>query len=226
MASNVGSKNGRIALAVGGCVLAAVAAWFLLVNPQKSKSEDLDEAIAAVDSKIAVRKAELAQPRARVKVRASDVYRLTKAIPNGTDMAGIMFEVGRVASKHDVDFESITPGAAVPLPGYTVQPVNVVVVGRFADVSSVLREVRTLVRLKKGRLDARGRLLSIDQVQLGQPEGDRKFPFVKAALTLNAFVNGGAAPAPDPSVAEAESGDAVQSTQPSSSGAVAAGATP
>jgi hypothetical protein len=49
---------------------------------------------------------------------------------------------------------------------------------------------------------------------------------VKAALTLNAFVNGGAAPAPDPSVAEAESGDAVQSTQPSSSGTVAAGATP
>jgi hypothetical protein len=226
MPTQLRSKNGRIALAVAGCLVLAVAAWFLLVSPQRSKAADLDEQIAAVDSQIATRKAELAQPRAKVKVRASDVFRLGKAIRDATDMPGIMFEVGRLARLNDVQFESISPGTAVPLTGYTVQPVNVVLVGRFADVSSVLREVRSLVRLRKGRLDARGRLFSVDQVTLGQPEGEKQFPVVKASLTLNAFVNGGAAPVPETSVEEAEASGAIQSTQPSSSGTAAAGATP
>jgi hypothetical protein len=226
MSSQLRSKNGRIVLAVVGCVALAVAAWFLLVGPERSKAADLEEKIASVESQIAVRKAELAEPRARVKVRASDIYRLGKAIPDATDMPGIMFEVGRVARSYGVDFESITPGAALPQSGYTVQPVNVVLVGRFADVSNVLRDVRTLVRLRKGRLDARGRLFSVDQLTLGQPDGERQFPIVKAQLTLNAFVNGGAAPTPGTSVEEAEASGAIQSTQPSSSGTVAAGATP
>jgi hypothetical protein len=226
MQTTLRSKNGRIALAATGSLILAAAAWFLLVSPQRSKAAHLDEQIASVESRIAARKAELAEPRAKVKVRASDVFRLGKAIPDATDMPGIVLEVGRLARSNDVDFESITPGQAVPLTGYTVQPVNVVLVGRFADVSSILREVRTLVTLRKGRLDARGRLFSVDQVTLGAPDGDKKFPVVKATLTLNAFVNGGAAPAPETSVEEAESSGGIQSTNPSSSGTVAAGATP
>mgnify|MGYP000123683950 CR=1 FL=1 len=226
MPSLLRTKNGRVALAVAGSVVAAIAAWFLLVGPQRSKASDLEERIAAVDSQIAVRKAELAQPRAKVKVRASDVFRLSKAIPNVTDMPGIILEVGRVARSHGVELQSLTPATAVPLTGYTVQPVNVVLVGRFADVSAVLKDVRTLVRLRKGRLDARGRLFSVDQVDLGEPSEEGGFPLVQATLMLNAFVNGGAAPAPEPSVADAEAGGAIQSTQPSSSGTVAAGATP
>lgn len=226
MPSLLRTKNGRVALAVAGSVVAAIAAWFLLVGPQRSKASDLEERIAAVDSQIAVRKAELAQPRAKVKVRASDVFRLSKAIPNVTDMSGIILEVGRVARSHGVELQSLTPAAAVPLTGYTVQPVNVVLVGRFADVSAVLKDVRTLVRLRKGRLDARGRLFSVDQVDLGEPSAEGGFPLVQATLMLNAFVNGGAAPAPEPSVADAEAGNTIQSTQPSSSGTVAAGATP
>ena len=88
--------------------------------------------------------------------------------------------------------------------------------GRFTDVSGFLGELRRLVRVHKGRLDARGRIYSATNVDL--TEAEKKFPNVKATVTIESYTF--AAPS------AADAGGAPTSSTPSSSGTVAAGATP
>jgi len=215
MKSRFGSPKGMI-VAGGAAVAVLVAAiWFLAVSPQNSKSTKLDSAIAAEQTKIATRRAELATPSAQVHVRASDLYRLTKAMPDQTDMAGIILALNRLAKAHGLSFDGILPSTPVAQTGYTVQPVSVTVQGRFSAVSGFLRDLRTLVDVRKRQLKATGRLFSVDQFSLGQPDNKLSFPDVKATFTIDAFTFVGGAPA-TPST-----------TTPSApSGTVAAGATP
>ena len=124
MKSRLGSTK-RMIVAGGGAVLILVAAiWFLGVSPQSTKAKNLDSAISAEQTKIAERKAQLATPSAQVHVRASDLYRLTKAMPDQTDMAGIILALNRLAKSHHLSFDGISPSATVAQTGYNVQPVT------------------------------------------------------------------------------------------------------
>ena len=211
------SRNGRIGLGAAGLALVIAAAWFLLISPQRTKASDLDKDIAAAESDLAQRRVAVATPMARVTVKASDTFRLTKALPNATNMAGVLLDVNRIAARNDLDFSSFIPGQGISGTTYLTQPIGLVVQGRFIDISRFVAQLRTLVRVKKGRLDARGRLYSITQVDLNEPDDDRVFPIVKATVTLNAFTF----TAPGTGTVEPS-----QSTTPSSNGTVAAGVTP
>ena len=81
-----------------------------MITPKKNEAKRLDTEIVAVESQIAVRKAELARPKADVKVRAADLFRLSKALPDDTDMAGIILDLDRLARSHGITFRSITTG--------------------------------------------------------------------------------------------------------------------
>ena len=89
--------------------------------------------------------------------------------------------------------------------------------GRFTNVSSFLGELRRLVRVRQGRLDARGRIYSTTNINL--TEAETKFPNVKAAVTIESYTffapTAAGTPATPPT-----------SSTPSSSATVAAGANP
>jgi Tfp pilus assembly protein PilO len=142
-------------------------------------------------------------------------------VPDRADMTGLVLELSQLSKGTGVSFRSVTPSQQVVGLGYNVQPLSVVVQGRFSEVNDFLHRLRKLVTVRKGKLDARGRLFAIDNVALG--EGSKlKFPAVEATITLDAFVYaGGAAPAP---TGTPDGND--NSSTPPSSGAVAAGATP
>jgi Tfp pilus assembly protein PilO len=216
---NAALKNTKVLLAVvlGGVVLVVALAWFALVGPERSKVNKLGDQITSVQTQIDQRKAALSSPKADLHVRASDVYRLTRAMPNATDMSGIIVVLNQVAKGHSLQFESLTPTPQVAQNGFNVQPLNVVVQGRFGDVSGFLGELRKLVRVKKHRLAATGRLFAIDTVSFAAPDNKLSFPNVKATLTIDAFMfAGGAVVTPGQST----------STPSTSSGTVAAGANP
>ena len=82
-------------------------------SPQRSKVGDLKQSVEAAQTELVTRQQALARPSADVKVRASDTYRLTKALPDGADMAGVILDVNRVAKAHSLTFTSIAPAAAV-----------------------------------------------------------------------------------------------------------------
>lgn len=214
MKSRLRSQNGMIAAGAGGVLLLVAAIWFLGVSPQHSKAARLDTDIATVETKIAARRAELATPSAQVHLRASDLYRLTKAMPDQTDMGGIILALNRLAKSHGLTFDGIQPAGPVAQAGYNVQPVTVTLQGRFSAVSGFLRDLRRLVDVHKRALLATGRLFSVDQIGFGQPDNKKSFPDVKATITVDAFMFAGGLPA-------------VPSTNTPSapSGTVAAGAT-
>ena len=210
-------KKAVIALgAVGGVALLA-AAWFLVVTPQKSKAVDLDRQVAAAQSELAQRKVDLAVPSAKLTVKAGDTYRLAKALPDATNMAGMILDLNRLAARHDLAFTSIAPGAPLAATGFTAQPVGVEVQGRFTSVSAFLGELRRLVRVRQGRLDARGRIYSTTNINL--TEAETKFPNVKAAVTIESYTFLAPTAAGTPSTTP-------PSSTPSSSTTVAAGANP
>ncbi len=215
MRSRFRSQNGMIAAGCVSVLLAVAAVWFLAVSPQSSKASRLDSDISAAQTKIAERRAELAAPSAQVHLRASDLYRLTKAMPDQADMAGIILALNRLAKSHGLSFEGIQTVAVVAQTGFSVQPVTVTLQGRFSAVSSFLRDLRRLVDVHKRALRATGRMFSVDQIAFGPPDNKQAFPDVKATITVDAFMFVGGLPA------------VPSTTTPSApSGTVAAGATP
>lgn len=221
MSSLLRSPKGRIgAIAAGGLIL-LLAVWFLLVSPQRAKATQLSADVASAQAQVVERKAALASPSANVTVKPSDLYRLMKALPDETNMSGILLDVNRIAAQNELTFISITPGPQAAGAGYVQQPLAVTVQGRFSNISSFLGDLRTLVSVRAKRLDARGRLYSVSGINITAPESPAKFPVVKAAVTLNAY----AFSAPVPATPSAPT-DPSTSTDTSSNGTVAAGATP
>jgi Tfp pilus assembly protein PilO len=217
------SKAGVVAVAAGTAAVIAAAGWFLLVKPKQGEAKSVDAKIVVVERNIAARRAELARPKAEIRVRPSDLYRLSKALPGSPDIAGVLLEVNRLAGLHGITFKSIESQPPVPGTSYMVHPFQVTLEGRFANVSSFLGDLRKLVRVKKQLLDVRGRLMAVDGLQLSAPD-EKKFPTVKAIVTLDAFAFNGIAP---PAASETTtSTDATTQTSPSTSGTDAAGVTP
>jgi hypothetical protein len=130
-------------------------------------------------------------------------------------MSGIILVLTRLAAAHHLEFDSIQPNALVLQSGFNVQPVAVVIQGRFGDVSAYLGALRKLVRVQRHQLAATGRLFSVDSVEFAAPTSKKTFPNVKASLTIDAFMFAG--------------GVLATPTQPTPStpnGTVAAGANP
>ncbi len=220
MSTLLRSPKGQIGAVVAGGLLLLAAMWFLLVAPQQSKAQALDTQIATSQADLATRRLALVNPSANVTVRPGDLFRLTKALPDGQDMPGILLDVNRLAEKNGLVFQSLTPQAQVVGAGFVEQPLGVIVQGRFSSVSQFLGDLRSLVTVRHGRLDARGRMYSVSHVEIGTPEGVGKFPIVAAKVTVNAYTF--SAPVPNPST----STDQSTTSGPSSNSTTAAGANP
>lgn len=211
------NPRAAVAAGVGALVLVLAAAWLLVVSPKRDEAATLKQDVAAKQVELETRKAELAHPAAGIKVKASDLYRLTKALPDGTDMAGVLLDVNRLAAKNKLSLQGVTPGSPVLETSSVRLPITVIVQGRFSSVSRFLGDVRSLVRVRGHQLDARGRAYSVSQIDLGAAD-EVPFPVVKATITLDAHTFTKPAPAA-PSTTETP-------TTTTSSGTVAAGETP
>jgi hypothetical protein len=206
-------------IAAGVVAFAAVLAvgWFFLVSPKRDEADDLATKVTAAQDELAQKRAELARPSASVRVKADDLYRLQKAMPGQVDQAGVILDLDRIAKQHELTFWELTPGTPVVTTGALQQPFDVVLEGRFTNVSRFLRDIRALVGIKAKRLKVHGRVYAIDKLVLEEPGSDAKFPIVRASLTVNAFSFDGATAAPV---------DGGTTTTTTSTGTVAAGATP
>jgi type IV pilus assembly protein PilO len=189
-----------IVLILLGVVVLGAAGYFGLIPPQgnrlKSIQADEKRAQAALDDynhKVLV-------ARTAPKIRVADVYRLAKAMPSTTDMPDLVLELSQLARDTGIRFDSISPQAAVPIGAYTVLPISLTFNGTFYDLADLLYRLRSLVNVHGGRLDATGRLFTVDTLSFG--ESPLKFPRIQATLVVDAFVYGtigapaGGTPAP------------------------------
>ena len=181
-------QSAQIAIAAAAVLVLALIGYFAVVKPQKATEADLSTQIAAADTQIADARALLAKSKDAQKVRVADLFRLTKAMPDQPDEAGIILELTNVARGSGIEFESISPQGSTPLSGYQVVPIDVVFEGNFFQLTDFLYRLRNLVDVRRGALAADGRLFTVDSVEFS--EGELKFPEVKATLTVDAYIYG------------------------------------
>jgi type II secretory pathway pseudopilin PulG len=184
-----------IGLIVLGFAVAGLGGWFMLIGPQRSKATELDTQIADTNNAISAARALTLEAKKGAQIRVADLFRLTKAMPDQTDMPGILLQLTQVAEDSGISFEQITPSTtATPVSGYLAIPITVEFQGNFYDLSDFLYRLRNLVDVRRGALDATGRLFAIDSIEFAEatPPG---FPEIRAHLVIDAFVFGtGTAP--------------------------------
>jgi hypothetical protein len=181
-------QSAQIAIALAAVLVLALVGYFAVVKPQKGTAADLSTQVAATDKQIADARALLAKSKDAQKVRVADLFRLTKAMPDQPDEAGIVLELTNVARESGIEFDSISPQGSTALTGYQVVPIDVVFEGNFFQLTDFLFRLRGLVDVRRGALAADGRLFTVDSVEFS--EGELKFPEVKATLTVDAYIYG------------------------------------
>jgi Tfp pilus assembly protein PilO len=171
-----------IALAL---LIVAAIGFFLLVKPKMDESSTLDERIAEFQSKVDVALAAQGASGGEA-IKVADLFRVTKAMPDTTDMSSVILELNAVATASGVEFISIAPQAPVAREGgFLAVPIKLTFEGSYYDLTDFLFRLRNLVIVRDGELESSGRLFTLDALDLH--EGSLGFPQVQAAITLSAY---------------------------------------
>jgi type II secretory pathway pseudopilin PulG len=186
-------QKALIGVIVAMLLLAALAGYFLLISPQRSKAAELSKEAESTQAEITRLRALAQQVQQSEPIRVADLFRLTKAMPSDADMPGVILELNRIARNTGIRFDSITPQPPVAVNGGQTIPISLVFQGNYFELSDFLFRLRNLVGVHAGKLDATGRLFVVDTVSFS--EGVKKFPQIQATLTVSAFMYGtGATP--------------------------------
>jgi hypothetical protein len=183
----------QIVLVTVGVLVMFLAGYFLLVSSEKSKASSLSTQIDATNVQIEQARALSHQSRQVQPIHVASLFRLTKAMPDETDMSGILLQLNLVASQAGISFDSIRPGSSTILSGYQAVPITIAFSGNYYGLVDFLLRLRNLVDVQNGELDASGRLFAVDTLNF--TEGASGFPQVTATLVVDAFVYGTGAPA-------------------------------
>ena len=189
------SQNALIGVIVAGVLVFGMAAWFLVVHPQSGKVSNLKRESQSVQEKIDAYHQQVVAARSAPKIEVADVYRLAKAMPAKADMPDLVLELSELARDTGISFDSISPQPIAAVGSYSVLPISVTFNGNFYNLADFLYRLRSLVTVHAGRLDATGRLFSVDTLTFN--ESELKFPQIQATLVVDAFVYA-AAPASVP----------------------------
>ncbi len=183
----------QIAIVAAGLFVVMLLGYFLLVSSEKGKASSLSKQIDATNSQIMTARALSHQSRQIQPIHVASLFRLTKAMPNETDMSGILLQLNLVASQAGINFDSIQPGNSVILTGYQAVPITLTFTGNYYGLVDFLGRLRNLVDVQNGELDATGRLFAVDTISFGQ--ATTGFPQITATLVVDAFVYGTGVPA-------------------------------
>ena len=214
-----------IGIVVGGVLLVGLAGWFLLVRPQGAKLKSLKAQTAEVQAKVDSYQQQVAAARAAPKIEVADVYRLAKAMPDRTDMPDLLLELSQLARDTGIRFDSVSPQSGAAIASYQVIPIAVTFNGNFYNLADFLYRLRSLVSVHGGRLDATGRLFSVDTLTFN--ESPLLFPQIQATLVIDAFVYGSGTPPPlvaTPTTTTTDTTSTTTTTSTAPTGASATGA--
>ncbi|MEP7224870.1 MAG: type 4a pilus biogenesis protein PilO, partial [Actinomycetota bacterium] len=192
------SARTLIALAVGGVLLYGIVVWFLVLAPKRSEAATLRTDIAAAELELAQAQETANRPHSS-GASIADVFRLAKAMPASTDQPGLVLELDRLARASGVTLGSIAPQDPVyGSSGATLIPVEVIVDGTYRQITSFLARARQLVTVRRGMLNATGRLFTVQGVELSE-SSTSGFPRLDGIIKLNAYVYDGPIASPSAS---------------------------
>jgi Tfp pilus assembly protein PilO len=186
------------AAVLGLMVVVAILVAFLgnkvLVGPQKTKLNDVNEQITEAQTKLTQYASDLAAARDKQvpKIRIADVYRLARAMPSTEDMPDVLIELNDLASACGIHLDAITPSTPTPGNGFEVVSISISFASDFYRTTDFLFRLRTLVAVRHGQLESTGRLYSVQNVSI-VPGGSTA---LSVAATVQAYIYGGVPAAP------------------------------
>lgn len=207
--------------------------WMLVLGPRRQEAARLADQVTAARAELA--QANQIAPQSGAPAAGRDAQgtlaRLGQALPADDQMASLIFQLQDAAGRSRVRFGSIqpsgangapagsaptaatgTPGALPGPAGVSQLPLQLVFDGRYADLERFLGRVHRFTSVRGDTIRVRGRLLSVQGVQLAAaPSG---FPHIRATITATAYL----APAPTP---PAPAAPAAAGTAPAGSSAAA-----
>jgi Tfp pilus assembly protein PilO len=184
------SQRALIALAAVVVLVYAAALWLLIVSPSRSDAASAKQELAAAELRLVEAQAASTRPRG-ASAPVGDVFRLTKAMPAAGEQPGLVLELSRLAKRSGVTLQGITPQPAVAaVGGPSLIPLRVTIGGGYAQITKFLRLTRALVVVRDGKIFARGRLLTVESVNLVESVA-QGFPKLDATIALNAYVYDG-----------------------------------
>jgi type IV pilus assembly protein PilO len=175
----------KLVVVVIGLVVLAVAGYFLLIQPKKNEAKNLSSEIAAIDTQIQESNAQAQRAAGLSKIRVADYFKLETAMPSNPKVDELDLQINALARDTGISFDSITPGSASAATNYEVLPLTLVFEGNFYDLSDFIRRLQSLVLVDNGRLNASGRLFTIDQIEFAQ--GSKGFPQITATIHVDGY---------------------------------------
>jgi Tfp pilus assembly protein PilO len=213
------TRRAQVAAVLAFVLVYLLAVWFLFVGPKRAEAVRLENEVAAAEAQLASARSDSGRPQGS-RSSVSDLFSLAKAMPASSDQASLLLELDVLAKRTGVSISGISMQDAGPLAGgSTAVPVGVNVGGTYRQITRFMRAMRGLVALRGGNPYAKGRLLTVQGVDLTESKS-KGFPNLDAVLLLNAHVYDGPIVPPTPVTPPASSGGETEST------ATAAGATP
>jgi Tfp pilus assembly protein PilO len=220
----------QIGLAVVAVLLFAVAGYMFVVSPQNAQAAKLRTQVSAEQVQVEQRRAAAAAGLHPPTIETADLFRLARAMPDRTDMPGIILTLSQVAASSGIKFDLIEPSTGAttaPLSDFfTTDRIHLQFHGDFYGLSDFLYRLRSLVQVRNGQLIATGRLFNVDTVTFNV--SGNTFPQISADLDVDAYVyTSTATSTPAPSTSAAPSTETTPSTESSlPNDASATGATP
>ncbi len=193
---NLSPTVASVLVAAAGLLVLLIGV-FVLVLPQSHKAAHLTDELASTQTQIVTARA-LAAQKPEQTIRVADLFKVVEAMPDDTDMTGIMLQLQETASEAGVQFDSIQPQALQIGTGFNLQPIDLSFDGNYYSLTDFLFRLRKLVSVHRGSLDATGRLFSVGRIDFAP--GEKGFPAITATVHVNAYVfdqsTAGTAPVP------------------------------
>jgi Tfp pilus assembly protein PilO len=174
-----------IALAL---LIVAGLGYMVLIRPKQSQSSSLAEQISELGAKVTAARLASRPQKSDTAIKVADIFQVSKAMPDKSDMPGIILDLNSVAEATGITFVSIQPSAPTAKTGYAAISINLSFEGNYYDLTDFLFRLRNLVTVRHGRLSASGRLFTLDS--LNMHEGKAGFPSITADLIVSAYVYG------------------------------------
>ena len=197
------------------CVLAGAAVlagfWFAILGPKRADLRQMNADLAVQRQRLERAQATAAQARAARARYAADysaVVTLGQAVPAEDGLPSLLYQIDSSAHDAKIDFSSMTSGsAAAGAAGSTAttatgdaatgatagatataptpMPLSFIFNGSFFEMEHMLDRVQRFVRTGGADVAVKGRLLSVDDIQLAPAA--KGFPRIQATISANAY---------------------------------------
>lgn len=184
------SRRWEIYIIAAVVAVVVIAGWyFVLLSPVRDKVAKLDnQALSeqlqkeSADQTLArLKQYEKTAPQSR-----ADLVRLSKMLPQNVGIPSLIVELTATTKASGMDFVSITPSDPAVSTPFSVQPLSLVVSGRYFDLEDFLYRLENYVEYRNESFLVTGRLLQVAGLQIA--EGTEGLPQISVTITVDAYL--------------------------------------